>query len=103
MHKLQTIAAAVLTELQSLGLHKIEESWDDGAFGSGSVIFGRSSPELRVDWDGKDGWAYLQALDTSSSSWTDIAGPITEGDFATGKPDAEKLGLMIEAGRRSLT
>jgi hypothetical protein len=102
VHELHAIATAVLTELQGLGLLKIEESWDDNAFGSGLVILGRSAPELRVIWDGKDGWAYLQALDTSSSSWKDIAGPITEGDFAAGKPDGEKMGAMIEAGRRSL-
>jgi len=103
VHELHTIATAVLAELQNVGLLKMEESWDDDAFGSGLVILGRATPELRLIWDGKDGWAYLQALDTSSSSWTDIAGPITEGDFAAGKPDGEKLRAMIEAGRRSLS
>lgn len=102
MHELHHISNFVLAELASLGVSKLDEEWHPQSFGSGLLVLGRGKPELRLLWDGKDGWAYLQAL-TNSGTWLDIYGPIAEGDFHFGVPDAEKLRSIADAGRRALS
>jgi hypothetical protein len=98
---LNRIATILLSELSSTGLHPLEEVWHPESFGSGMIVFGRSKPELRLVWEGRDGWAWLQAL-RSSFEWVDIAGPMKQGDFPSGVPDAEKLVQMVDAARRAL-
>ncbi len=102
MHELHHISEFVLAELASLGVSKREEEWHPQSFGSGLLVLGRGKPELRLVWDGKDGWACLQAL-TAGGTWSDIFGPITEGDFHFGLPDVAKLRSMADAGRRALS
>ena len=101
MHELHSIASLVLAGLRGLGVMKLDEHWDDHAFGSGLIVLGRAQPEVRLAWDGRDAWAYLQARG-ASGEWSDISGPIAEGDFHLGEPSAEKIRSMVEAGLRAL-
>jgi hypothetical protein len=101
VHELHHIPKFVLSELASLGVSKLDEEWHPQSFGSGRLVLGRGEPELRLVWDGKDGWAYLQAVQTGGK-WSDIYGLITEGDFHAGVPDSAKLRSMADAGRRAL-
>lgn len=102
MHCLNRIAEALLNGLAGTGLQLIDERWHPQSFGSGLIILGRSKPELRLVWDGKDGWAWLQTLNTSGD-WVDASGPMRKGDFPFGVPDATKLGQMVKVGRRVLS
>lgn len=102
MHELNRIADRLLSELSSLGIRQIEEQWHPESFGSGLIVLGRTSPELRLVWDGKDAWAWLQAV-RPSGEWVDVAGPMKEGDFPFGVPDAGKLGQVVVAARRALS
>lgn len=102
MHELHAISRFVLAELAPLGVSQLDEEWHPESFGSGLVVLGRGKPELRLVWDGKDGWAYLQAL-ANNGTWFDISGPIARGDFEFGVPDSARLRAMAEAGKRALS
>jgi hypothetical protein len=102
LHNLNRIAESLLTGLANTGLRKLEEQWDPESFGSGVIVLGRSTPELRLVWDGKDEWAWLQTLN-SSGAWVDASGPMRKGDFPFGVPDAAKLDQMALVGRSVLS
>jgi hypothetical protein len=102
VHNLNLIAESLLGGLASTGLRKLDEQWDEQSFGSGLIVLGREKPELRLVWDGKDEWAWLQRLD-SAGSWIDASGPMRKGDFPFGVPDAAKLGQMADVGRSVLS
>ena len=83
-------------------MRQLAERWDPQSFGSGLIVLGRSKPELRLVWDGKDEWAWLQTLD-ASGGWVDASGPMRKGDFPFGVPDATKLDQMAQVGRSVLS
>jgi hypothetical protein len=80
----------------------LDEQWHPESFGSGLIVLGRLKPELRLVWDGKDEWAWLQTMN-QSGVWVDAAGPMRKGDFPFGVPDAAKLAQIVEAGRSVLS
>jgi hypothetical protein len=102
VHNLSRLAESLLSSLSCQGLRKLDEQWHPESFGSGLIVLGRSKPELRLVWDGKDEWAWLQVLNPSGS-WVDAAGPMRKGDFPSGVPDASKLDQMTEVVRRVLS
>jgi hypothetical protein len=102
VHSLKRIAESLLNGLASTGLRQLDERWDPESFGSGLILLGRSKPELRLVWDGKDEWAWLQTRSTSGA-WVDASGPMRKGDFPFGVPNAEKLDHMAQVARSVLS
>ena len=57
----------VLANLPERGFKVLDAEYQKAAFGSWIVDIG-STPRLRIVWDGKDGWLYIQRM-TNQKFW----------------------------------
>ena len=99
--ELDVLTDRLIAALPSTGLRVLGRLWDEQAFGSGLTELGRSTAELRIVWDGKDSWAFLQKL-LPDGKWVDIAGPVRKSDFGFGVLDERKVEEMADAARVAL-
>ena len=54
------------------------EERDADAFGSFSAIYARSNQQVRVMWDGRDAWAFLEEWRSEEERWRQLGMPIAE-------------------------
>jgi hypothetical protein len=70
--------------IENLGASLVKYEFGSDGFGSGSAIYLLNSKYVRVIWDGKDGWGFLQHK-SSSGLWVDASPTLDEGDLE-GRP-----------------
>lgn len=58
----------------------VEENFDADVFGSYWAIYMGNSTALRLVWDGKDGWGFVQSP-KALNLWTDVEPIVVEGDL----------------------
>jgi hypothetical protein len=64
------------------GFRQREEQLHPDHFGSAFIVFENQRWELRLVWDGKEGYGVIQRrLAKSEVDWADIAEVLTEGDL----------------------
>ncbi len=63
--------SALISKLNKQGYHIIDEKYSPEVFGSRYAIWSNNRDALRLLWDGKDEWFYLQSLNTVPFDWRD--------------------------------
>ena len=66
--------------VESLGVEMLEYDFRSDLFGSGFVVYSKHGQSVRIVWDGKDGWGFLQTL-APDGFWSDASPLLTEGDL----------------------
>lgn len=77
----------------------VRENLDADVFGSYWAIYMGNSRELRLVWDGKDGWGILQSQRTPSS-WIDVEPIVVEGDVECTPSNESKIAAFRDAVER---
>jgi hypothetical protein len=67
----EQIKVALDSKIASKGYVVIKENYHPESFGNRYVIWSNTKDSIRLIWDGKDGWFYLQTLETLPSDWMD--------------------------------
>jgi hypothetical protein len=67
----EQVKSALDTKLNSRGYQIIEEKCHAESFGSRYAVWSNTRDAVRLLWDGKDEWFYLQSLDTMPFDWRD--------------------------------
>ena len=75
-----------------------EENYPDD-FGSAFAEYANQRCEIRLLWDGKEGLAVLQIRPTGTSTWSGLAGMLTEGDLEGVVIQMEKVNRWCEVIR----
>jgi hypothetical protein len=67
-----------------------QEQLNPDVFGSAYCIYKhQNGTSLRLIWDGKDGWGYIQIHD--NNDWKDVSVYITEGDIESKQIKKRKI------------
>jgi len=66
--------------LGELGAELTSEDLHADVFGSYVATYANSGRAIRLVWDGKDGWGFVQ-LHRSGDDWADATDFLTEGDL----------------------
>jgi hypothetical protein len=77
----------------------VKENFNADVFGSYWAIYMGNSRELRLVWDGKDGWGFLQSQETPSS-WADVQPVVVEGDLESTPRNELKIAAFSRAVER---
>lgn len=56
------------------------EELDVDDFGSCFAVYSRSSEEVRLVWDGRDGWGFLEYRPLADATWEPLGLPVAEGE-----------------------
>jgi len=91
MHEYYLIKQALVPILNSAGFEESVEELRPDVFGSAYSVFVRNDTKLRIIWDGKDGWGYIQ--EHKDAEWIDLPVFVKEGTEAS---FAEELALLQE-------
>ncbi|WP_191621170.1 hypothetical protein [Marinihelvus fidelis] len=67
------------TMLVELGAELTSEDLRPDVFGSAVATYNNHSHPIRIVWDGKDGWGFVQQY--RSGNWTNATDFLTEGDL----------------------
>ncbi len=54
------------------------EEPDSDEFGSSSAVYSRLDHQVRVVWDGRDAWAFLEDRCGEDESWRQLGMPVAE-------------------------
>ena len=79
--------------LAQMRMSEICEKLHPEAFGSGYSIFQNNSTKIRIIWDGKDSWGYIQFW--NENSWEDIPIYLTKLELENEKVINEKVNKMF--------
>lgn len=77
--------------LEQYGFKQVSEEYHPEVFGSAYSIFENGMIQIRLIWDGKDGWGYAQRSQISVSDWQDIKLFLTETDLEGGPMNDTKI------------
>ena len=66
----EQVKAAVNSKMDPKGYLIIDEQYHTKSFGSRFVTWSNKIDAIRLVWDGKDDWFYLQATHTQPFDWT---------------------------------
>ena len=66
--------------LREIGAELTSENWHYDAFGSYTASYENRGCLIRLIWDGRDGWGFVQRY-VPGSGWADATDFLTEGDL----------------------
>ena len=66
--------------LRDMGAELTSEDLHSDVFGSYIATYAGSGGSIRLVWDGKDGWGFVQQH-RSGDTWADVTDFLTEGDL----------------------
>ncbi len=75
--------------LAQMRMSEICEKLQPEVFGSGYSIFQNKSTKIRIIWDGKDNWGYIQFW--SENNWEDISVFLTKSELENERISKEKI------------
>lgn len=77
----------------------VKENFDVDVFVSYWAIYMGNSRALRLVWDGKDGWGFVQSPD-ALNSWIDVEPIVVEGDLEGHPRNDFKIAFFQDAVER---
>lgn len=78
----------------------VKENFDADVFGSYWAIYMGNSRALRLVWDGRDGWGFVQSHEEALNSWTDVEPFVVEGDLEGNPRNDLKIVFFQDAVER---
>lgn len=95
---LKNIAEAILVKS---AYRQVSEEYRPDVFGSAYSVFERGSSKVRLIWDGKDGWGYVQVYlrtsENKAGDWRDVDCFVTEGDLKSVPANEAKINEFRKA------
>lgn len=92
VHPCEWLKRELSDVLTAAGFRQREEQLHPDHFGSALIIFENPRWELRLIWDGREGWAIIQRrLAKAEVDWVDAAEMLTTGDLEDATMDDEKV------------
>lgn len=67
------------------GLTVVQEQRHPEAFGSAWAVFEARGRKVRLVWDGKDGWGFVQTEGADPGEWIDHGPRVTRDDLASAR------------------
>jgi hypothetical protein len=98
MHPLTMLQKIV----EDLDAEMVEHNYRPDVFGSGFVVYSKCGKSVRVVWDGKEGWGFLQAP-SLGGSWADASPLLTEGDLEGVPQNHAKIAQFRQAAAALLS
>lgn len=77
----------------------VKENFNADVFGSYWAIYMGHARALRLVWDGKDGWGFVQSHE-AFNSWTEVEPIVVEGDLEGNPRNDLKIALFQDAVER---
>ena len=88
-HKLKAILSPILLKA---GLKEVSEELHPESFGSVLSVFSGHRKQMRIVWDGKDGWGFAQFLELKDTKdWQDIPIYLTKYDLDDSEISRQKI------------
>ena len=85
MHPYNILKSIAEPILEKSSYRQVSEEYRPDIFGSAYSVFECGTKKVRLIWDGKDGWGYVQVYfriaDNQPGDWQDIDCFLTEGDL----------------------
>jgi hypothetical protein len=82
--------------LQELGAQLTSEDLRPDVFGSYVATYANGSNLIRLVWDGKDGWGFVQQH-RADGNWADATDFLTEGDLESVPQNHAKISQFRQA------
>ena len=81
--------------LAALGAHETSEDLHPDVFGSYFATYDNYGHPIRLIWDGKDGWGFVQSY--QSGEWINTTDFMTEGDLESVPQNHAKIEQFKQA------
>ena len=81
--------------LRELGAEPASEDLRPDVFGSYMATYANGDSPIRLVWDGKDGWGFVQQH--RGGSWADVTDYLTEGDLEGVPQNQAKIAQFRQA------